>query len=230
MKVSGVTLASLRSFVDYDTVAKKRVNARSGGGAWGTMRIIAGKWRSRRLAHPAVEATRPMPDRLKEAVFSMLGTRFDTPGALPSIRVADVFAGSGSAGLEALSRGAASCVFFERNPEVVKTLKANIQALDAGSQAEIITGDAWRAAVAGSDRRPFDLVLLDPPYVDTRDTSPSGPVQQFLIALSASPDRQSLVVLHHPADSGFADTGGWRVGDQRVFGTGAITIFHHDAT
>ena len=107
-------------------------------------------------------------------------------------------------------------------------MKANIGALDAGSQAEIITGDAWRAAVASSDGRPFDLVLLDPPYRDTQDTSPDGPVQQFLIALNASPGRQSLVVLHHHADSGFADTGGWRVVDRRVFGTGAITVFDHD--
>ncbi|MCH7814456.1 MAG: RsmD family RNA methyltransferase [Planctomycetes bacterium] len=79
------------------------------------MRIIAGRWRSRRIAAPPSRTTRPFPDRIKEAVFDILGARWGSPGTVPPLWVADLFAGSGSLGLEAVSRGARGCVFVERD-------------------------------------------------------------------------------------------------------------------
>lgn len=190
------------------------------------MRIVGGKWRSRRLIRPRGLVTRPMPDRVREAVFSALGSRYECPGMLPPLTVADVFAGSGSMGLEALSRGARSCCFFERNREVLVTLYRNLDALGVGPEATVVGRDAWSAAVCSPSGRPFDLILLDPPYADTRDMSPDGPLKRYLGRLAERRDNLPLVVLHHAASVPFEvdSDGGWRIVDQRMHGTNAITM------
>ena len=108
------------------------------------MRIIGGKWRSRRIHRPDSPATRPVPDRVKESIFNILGNHYDCLGSLPPIRVADVFAGGGSMGLEALSRGAAHCTFFERDRTALAVLRKNFTTLDVKKEATIIARDAWR--------------------------------------------------------------------------------------
>ncbi|MCH7873340.1 MAG: RsmD family RNA methyltransferase, partial [Planctomycetes bacterium] len=140
------------------------------------MRIIAGKWRSRQLKRPDTAATRPMPDRIKEAIFNSLGARYGSPGALPALRVADLFAGSGSLGLEALSRGAASCCFVEDNVDALAALRLNVEALGAKSSASIAVRDAWAYGASAAGREPFDLIFLDPPYRETEDSSDDGRV------------------------------------------------------
>lgn len=167
-----------------------------------------------------------MPDRVKEAVFSMLGSRYGTLGDLPALHVADVFAGSGSMGLEALSRGAATCCFFERDPSALIALRRNLDMLQAGPEATIVQKNAWTAAAGSVDGEPFDLVFLDPPYRDSSDPSPSGAVHQYLERVRTFAERLPIVVLHHRATIRFeAAAGPWRVADHRVFGTSAITMF-----
>lgn len=119
------------------------------------MRIIAGRWRGRTLAAPPGAATRPTADRTREALFSMLASRI---GSFEDLRVADIFAGTGALGLEALSRGARSCTFVERDREAVSALKANIARLDAEGT------DVRAQAAEGFAGGPFDVVFLDPPY------------------------------------------------------------------
>jgi 16S rRNA (guanine966-N2)-methyltransferase len=191
------------------------------------MRIIAGKWGGRRLSWPAGSNTRPVPDRVREAVFSMLGSIYDTPGALPPVCVADVFAGSGSMGLEALSRGAASCTFYERDKEAVAVLQRNFARLEAGSEATIVTRDAWSASISPVGGQGFDLVFLDPPYRDSQDTSPRGLVLRYLNRLAARCEKEPIVVLHHPAACSFSapPDGRWKVSDIRSFGNNGITTF-----
>jgi 16S rRNA (guanine966-N2)-methyltransferase len=119
------------------------------------VRVVAGKHRGRRLRAPAGQATRPTADRVREALFSILG---DVEG----LRVLDLFAGSGALGIEALSRGAASVTFVERSHRTADTIRANLEGL--GEDAEVAVRDAlgWlRAAPPGSA---YDLVLVDPPY------------------------------------------------------------------
>lgn len=120
------------------------------------MRIIAGEWRGRVLRAPDGKATRPTSDRAREALFSMLASRL---GSFEGLRVADLFAGTGALGLEALSRGAARCTFVENDRGALAALKANVDALGAGGRADIRAQSAL-AAIGG----PFDLVMLDPPY------------------------------------------------------------------
>ncbi|MGB7408539.1 MAG: 16S rRNA (guanine(966)-N(2))-methyltransferase RsmD [Pontixanthobacter sp.] len=122
------------------------------------MRIIAGDWRGRKIAAPKGETTRPTADRMRETMFNMLTSRL---GTFEGLRVADLFAGSGALGLEALSRGAAHCLFVENNDHALKTLRANVATFGAQSRADVRSG-----SVMGLDKAtaPLDLILLDPPY------------------------------------------------------------------
>jgi 16S rRNA (guanine966-N2)-methyltransferase len=119
------------------------------------MRIIAGAWRGRPILAPAGQSTRPTSDRTREALFSMLASRI---GSFEGLRVADLFAGSGALGLEALSRGAAHCVFVETDRSAIEILRRNLAAL--GGQGEILALAAEHARVPGR----LDLAFLDPPY------------------------------------------------------------------
>lgn len=122
------------------------------------MRIISGEWRGRKLAAPPGDTTRPTADRTRETLFSMLVSRM---GSFEGLRVADLFAGSGALGLEALSRGAAHCLFVEQDPGAVKVLRANLASLEAQPRADI---RASSVLTLGPAREPLDLLLLDPPY------------------------------------------------------------------
>lgn len=125
------------------------------GKAQGQLRIIGGKWRSRKLAFPQQENLRPTPDRVRETVFNWL--QAEVPGS----RCLDVFAGSGALGFEAASRGAAEVVMIEQNPEAASALSRNIELLNAGNiQPVIADAIEWLK----NNQRRFDIVFLDPPY------------------------------------------------------------------
>ncbi len=122
------------------------------------MRIIAGDWRGRKLTAPKGESTRPTADRTRETLFNMLTSRL---GGFEDLQVADLFAGSGALGLEALSRGAAHCLFVEQDRAALNAIRANIAAFDAHPRAEVQPGSVTQL---GPARKSFDLILLDPPY------------------------------------------------------------------
>jgi 16S rRNA (guanine966-N2)-methyltransferase len=122
------------------------------------MRIVAGQWRGRKLVAPEGQATRPTADRARETLFSMLVSRI---GAFEGLAVADLFAGSGALGLEALSRGAASCLFVENDAAALRALRTNIANLRAQALCEV---RASSVLALGPAKAPLDLVLLDPPY------------------------------------------------------------------
>lgn len=218
------------------------------------MRIIAGQWRSRRLERPDSDATRPVPDRVRQSIFDIVTGLYGDPGALPALDVADAFAGGGSMGLEALSRGARSCVFFEIDREALQTLRVNLEALGAEDRSRVVTFDAWQGAVVSHQHRPFDLIFLDPPYADSDDVHEAGRVRQFLADLArpfaGAPSRPSaeavlqcaeaegtpvtedgglgpLLVLHHRGTVHFQLPAGddWMVIDRREIGSNAVTYF-----
>lgn len=122
------------------------------------MRIVAGQWRGRKLQAPQGDTTRPTADRTRETLFSMLVSRL---GSFEGLAVADLFAGSGALGLEALSRGAASAVFVEQDPAAIRALRQNIAALHAQPQCDV---RASSVLALGPAKAPLDLILLDPPY------------------------------------------------------------------
>ena len=120
------------------------------------MRIIAGKWRGRKIVAPKGETTRPTADRTRERLFSMLTSRL---GDFEDLQIIDLFSGSGALGLEALSRGAAHCTFVEQDKDALRALEKNIEAL--GAEADVRIGSVLHL---GQARKPYDLILMDPPY------------------------------------------------------------------
>jgi 16S rRNA (guanine966-N2)-methyltransferase len=140
------------------------------------VRVVAGQFKGRRLAAPRGTRTRPTADRVREALFSMLG---DVDGA----RVLDLYAGSGALGIEALSRGAASAVFVERDPRAVAAIERNLAAI--GVEATVVRRDVPRFLAAEDGA--FDLVFCDPPYDSASRLA--GPLANRLPALVAEDAR-----------------------------------------
>ena len=122
----------------------------------GQLRIIAGRWRGRKLSFPALPGVRPTPDRVRETLFNWLQFQLDNAQCL------DLFAGSGALGLEALSRGAANCQFVEASGPMSQALQGHLKTLDC-SQAKIATADCLKWLDQPASQQ-FDLVMLDPPY------------------------------------------------------------------
>jgi 16S rRNA (guanine966-N2)-methyltransferase len=125
-------------------------------------RIVAGAWGGRRLLVPSGDGTRPTSDRVRESVFSALHGLL---GEFDSLRVLDLYAGTGALGLEALSRGAASCDFVEANAKAAAVVRANARELGADT-AVVHTMKAERF----TSKAPYDLVFVDPPYAVTTDS------------------------------------------------------------
>ncbi|MBO4916090.1 MAG: 16S rRNA (guanine(966)-N(2))-methyltransferase RsmD [Oscillospiraceae bacterium] len=122
------------------------------------MRVITGTARGRRLGELKGMETRPTAGKVKEGIFSAL--QFDIEGR----RVLDLFAGTGQMGIEALSRGAESCVFVDRRADAVKLVRENLEVCDLTDRAQVFCADAM--GFLASNRARFDLVFLDPPYAD----------------------------------------------------------------
>jgi 16S rRNA (guanine966-N2)-methyltransferase len=128
------------------------------------VRIIAGEWRGRVVEAPPGQATRPTADRVRETLFSMLTSRL---GSFEDLRVADLFAGSGALGFEALSRSAGSATFVEKDATAAAAIRRNAETLAAADRVRILGGSAL--ALPRSD--PFDLILADPPYAPGSGTA-----------------------------------------------------------
>jgi len=121
------------------------------------MRIVAGEWRGRKLVAPEGKQTRPTADRMRETLFSMLSSRL---GSFEGLRVADLYAGSGALGLEALSRGAAHATLVEIDGAALRAIDANVTSLGAAARISMRA----MSATALPATQPYDLVFADPPY------------------------------------------------------------------
>lgn len=123
------------------------------------LRIIGGEWRSRKLSFPEAEGLRPTPDRVRETLFNWL------QAVTPAARCLDLFSGSGALSFEALSRGAAQATLIDASPQVVRSLKSNLQMLKA-QNAEVHEADAlsWLERQPADLSQRFDLIFLDPPF------------------------------------------------------------------
>ncbi|WP_340588006.1 16S rRNA (guanine(966)-N(2))-methyltransferase RsmD [Erythrobacter alti] len=176
------------------------------------MRIIAGEWKRRQLRTPAGEATRPTADRTRETLFSMLVSRL---GSFEGLSVADLFAGSGALGLEALSRGAGNCLFVEQDAAAVRALRDNIAAMRAQSRCEVIAGSVMSLAPAKVSR---DLIMLDPPY----DTGAGAVALHRLLRLGWI-DEGTWIALETGANEKVS-IGGLEIESERKVGRAKITL------
>lgn len=123
-------------------------------------RIIAGALGGRRLSAPPGAGTRPTSDRVREALFSALEAMCD----LADARFADLYAGSGAVGLEALSRGAAHVLLVESDPRASRVIRGNVDMLRAGAAVRVVTGKVAQVLAGQPADGPYDVVFADPPY------------------------------------------------------------------
>jgi 16S rRNA (guanine966-N2)-methyltransferase len=138
-------------------------------------RIVAGALGGRRISAPPGAATRPTSDRVREALFSTLEAMTDLAGA----RFADLYAGSGAVGLEALSRGAEHALLVESDARAARVIRDNIVALQASPAARLVIGKIPHVLAAGPEDGPYDIVFADPPY-----SGPEALVTATLTALA----------------------------------------------
>jgi len=178
------------------------------------MRIIAGQWRGRALKAPVGQTTRPSSDRAREALFSMLASRL---GSFEGLNVVDLFAGTGALGIEALSRGAASCVFVEQDRPALDALRTNLATVGA-------RGDVRAQAVGtlGLSRTAHDLMLIDPPY----DMHAGVPTLERLARLGwLAPGALASV---ESARGETVAPGGFTLEVERTYGQAKITLLRYE--
>ena len=181
------------------------------------MRIIAGEFKGRRLLAPETEATRPVTDRVKQSLFDILAP------LLPDARVYDCFAGTGSMGLESLSRGAAHATFFESDRSAAARLRRNVETLGVGRQSTVVTTNLFGwfdgAPAPPPDAR-ADVVFLDPPYKFLRDRPDDlRRLAGHMTTRHLKPDGV-VVFRHDKADK--LDLPGLRLADERTYGGMAL--------
>jgi 16S rRNA (guanine966-N2)-methyltransferase len=184
------------------------------------VRIIGGEFRGRPLAAPRSNAIRPTTDRVREALFNILTSRY--PGLVQGVRVLDLFAGTGALGFEALSRGAAACVFVEQSVEGRGLIRSTIENLALQGKARILRRDATALGDVGTIR-PFGLVFADPPYgkalgeIALRSARGGGWLEPNAVA-----------VVEEIASVPFSPGPGFQIAEQRRYGDTIIRILRID--
>lgn len=172
------------------------------------MRVVAGELRGRRIEAPPGNDTRPTTDKVREAVFNALGSL----DLLRDARVADLWAGSGALGIEALSRGAAHCTFVERDRTALRVLRDNLDHLGLGGVSKVVAGDA----VAQAATLDVDLVLADPPYQFDGWMPLLQSIRAPFVVAEAGRSLETL--------DGLADAG-WEATRARRYGRSWVTFF-----
>lgn len=186
------------------------------------MRIIAGTKRGMKLQSPKTQESRPVTDRVKESLFSML-YKYDLPaGAV----VADLFSGVGSLGLEALSRGAEFVTFVERDPKIIVILNKNIERACFVKESKVVRANAFKlGAPVGSNVRKYNLVFVDPPYAATKDVGAGSLLGKLLDVLGGQVAGEGIVVVRTRKGTRLLDEYGWfGVIERRRWGTMVVTI------
>ncbi len=180
------------------------------------------------MLSPTTQGSRPITDRVKESLFSVL-YGYDLPaGAV----VADVFCGVGSMGLESLSRGAKFVTFVEKNPKIIATLNANIERAGFVQNSKIIRADAFRIAPAvGTGEEDYDLVFVDPPYVDSMNAGADSPLSGLLDLWVDQVAPNGIAIVRTSKRVSLLDRyGQFAIAERREWGTMAVTILTKNKT
>lgn len=186
------------------------------------MRIIAGTKKGMNLLSPKTQISRPITDRVKESLFSVL-YKYNMPAGA---RVADLFCGVGSLGLEALSRGAEFVTFVEKDPGIIAVLKKNIEKARFEEESKVIRANAFIiGAVVEPGMEPYDLVFVDPPYAAAMNVQADSPLADLLDLLGEQVTDDGIIVVRTSLGVSLLERyGQFQIAERRQWGTMAITI------
>ena len=185
------------------------------------MRVVGGRFRGRTLAGPKSDAIRPTSDRLRETLFNVLAHGYGDP--VEGARVIDLFAGTGAMGIEALSRGAAFCLFVDEGAQARGLIRENVEALGLGGATRLFRRDATRMGAAGQNP-PASLVFCDPPY--GRDLAPRA-LKSCADGGWLSPG--ALVVIEEAQGSAVTLPGGFEEIERRDYGETKVLFARYRA-
>lgn len=179
------------------------------------MRIIAGNFKGRKLCSPKGCRTRPTSDRVREAIFSIIGNRVEDS------RVLDLYSGTGAMGLEALSRGAEHAVFVEKDPAAVQCIKVNIDRCGCPERTAIVNSQVLSFLGTARMWKGFKLVFADPPY-----EGDLGTLTLKAISKNAKPLKRCLIIVEHGPDNPPGhDPENFHLVDSRKYGNTGVTFF-----
>ena len=174
---------------------------------------------------PRTDVSRPITDRVKESLFSVL-YKYDLPDGKI---VADLFCGVGSLGLEALSRGAEFVTFVEKDPKTVAILEKNIEKAGFAGESKVIRADAFKIGAA-VDEQKYDLIFVDPPYSTTRETKEGSPLSESLVLLSEQSAVDGIIVVRTERRTELlARYSCLETIERRQWGTMAVTILQRSS-
>lgn len=178
------------------------------------MRVISGFLKNRRLLSAHQLNIRPATDRVKETIFNVLQTRFDMNGAI----ILDLFAGTGSLGIEAISRGAEKAIFVDNSFKTCQIIKQNIKNLSIQRQCEVINTDAFKFINQCQEK--FDLIFADPPY--TYENTINIPLEIFSKKLL---NKEGILIIEHTNKTTFNNLNLYNILVQKKFGNTIVTFF-----
>ena len=155
------------------------------------MRIIGGNLRGKNILNPSDKSTRPLKDMVRESIFNIIEHSKNEYVELNNAKVLDLFSGTGSFGIECLSRGAKKVIFFENYKNSIKILKKNLDLLNLNKQSKIIEKDAYNITQSQNNLLKFDLIFLDPPFKDNKLNQLIEKIKQMKIT-----SKNTLIIIH----------------------------------
>ena len=155
------------------------------------MRIIAGKLKGKKILNPTDKSTRPLKDIVKESIFNIIEHSNDEFINLNGAKILDLFSGTGSFGIECISRGAKNVIFFENYINSIKVLKKNLNLLELNDYSKIIEKDAYNISQVQLNIKKFDLIFLDPPFKDNKINRLIETIKRMKIT-----SKKSLIIIH----------------------------------
>lgn len=189
------------------------------------MRVIAGKYKGRILRTVPDNSVRPATDKVKGAIFNVMQSRINWSQS----QVLDLFAGSGSVGIEALSRGAKKVVFVESSRSAVQYLKANLESITTNGNAndalnaQVVHGDVYQ--FIQSLHRQYDVIFADPPYaLESLPDLPNTIFERNLVA------DDGYLIIEHPKNFEFHPGSDWEIAVQKNYGRTSVSFFQHKKT
>ena len=155
------------------------------------MRIIGGNLRGKKILNPTDKSTRPLKDMVRESIFNIIEHSKNEYVELNNAKVLDLFSGTGSFGIECLSRGAKKVIFFENYKNSIKILKKNLDLLNLNKQSNIIEKDAYNITQSQNNLLKFDLIFLDPPFKDSKLNELIEKIKKMNIS-----SKNTLIIIH----------------------------------